>query len=122
MPAVVPFMSRYALIVGIGEYKSLKKLTKPKTDAQAVHDLLQRHGNFDEIHLMQDEKASYQKLSERLEYVLLTQGSKAKAGVLLYFTGHGFTAGPSKYDQQGYLATHDCTVTKKDTAITHLLA
>ncbi len=121
MPAVVPFMSRYALIVGIGEYKnkSLKKLTKPKTDAQAVHDLLQRHGNFDDIHLLQDEKASYKRLSERLEYVLLTQGSKAKAEVLLYFTGHGFTAGPSKYDQQGYLATHDCTVTVKDRTTTH---
>lgn len=104
-------MKRYALIVGIGAYQQLPVLAKPRNDAQAVYDLLDAHGNFDEIHLLKDAQATYARLTKRLEYVLLEQGAKAE--VLIYFSGHGFTAGPSKYEQQGYLATCDCRVRKQ---------
>ncbi len=104
----IEIMSRYALIIGIGQYQQLDRLSKPRTDAEAVCDLLRDRGNFDQVHLLLDAEATYAALMERLEYVLLEQGDRAE--VLLYFTGHGFTAGPSKRSRQGYLATYDCQV------------
>lgn len=103
-------MKRYALVVGVGPYTSerLATLKRAKTDAQAIHDLLDEHGDFQEIHLLQDEQASYERLVEKLEYVLLKQGDKSE--VLIYFSGHGLTAGASRFEQQGHLATYDCVV------------
>ncbi|MBT9312861.1 nSTAND1 domain-containing NTPase, partial [Leptothoe kymatousa] len=108
-------MKRYALIVGIGEYKYLTDLSKPAGDAQAVHDLLLAHGNFDSIELLQNQNATRQRLFNALEKILLQQGNTQD--VLIYFTGHGFTAGPSKYSQQGYLSTYDCQVELDDKQI-----
>ncbi|MEM8504278.1 MAG: caspase family protein [Cyanobacteria bacterium P01_D01_bin.1] len=99
-------MGRYALIVGVGEYRHLPKLSKPRGDAKAVCDRLRPH--FDEAHLLQNAEVTYENLLERLEYVLLRQGDRAE--VLLYFTGHGFTAGQSVRSQRGYLATYDCEI------------
>ncbi|MEL6813536.1 MAG: caspase family protein, partial [Cyanobacteria bacterium J06598_3] len=103
-------MSRYALVVGVGQYVDprLPNLSRARADAQGVYDLLAAHGDFDEIHLLQDGQASYARLYERLEYVLLKQG--AKADVLIYFSGHGLTAGPNRFAQQGHLATCDCVL------------
>lgn len=84
-------MSRYALIIGIGDYRQLDPLTRPRPDAQAVHDLLREHGNFDDIYALLDEKATGNELLRQLEYVLLEQGSGNE--VLLYFTGHGLRRG-----------------------------
>ncbi|MEM9091244.1 MAG: caspase family protein, partial [Cyanobacteria bacterium P01_F01_bin.53] len=101
-------MKRYALIVGIGKYTALPELAKPRNDAQAMYNLLDKHGNFDEIHVLVDQQATCARLTKKLEYVLLEQGTKAE--VLIYFSGHGFTAGASKYERQGYLAAVDCRV------------
>ena len=111
-------MARYALVVGIGDYQHLKSLSKPASDAQTVCDLLRDRGNFDHIHPLLDAEATYEALVKQLEYVLLNQGDRAE--VLLYFTGHGFTAGPSKRAQQGHLATYDCKVKfDRDSNITY---
>ena len=40
-----------------------------------------------------------------METVLIKQGKQAE--VLIYFAGHGFVAGKSEFEQQGYLATYD---------------
>lgn len=103
-------MNRYALVVGVGQYidARLQTLDRAEADAQGVYDLLKAHGDFDEIHLLKDKQASYAQLYERLEYVLLKQGAKAE--VLIYFSGHGLTAGPHRLGQQGHLATHDCVL------------
>lgn len=103
-------MKRYALVVGISQYTSdrLTTLKRARADAQAIHDLIDEHGDFKEIHLLQDEEASYDRLLEKLEYVLLDQGDKSE--VLLYFSGHGLTAGSHRLVQQGHLATYDCVV------------
>ena len=111
------FMARYALVVGIGDYQHLKLLSKPASDAQTVCDLLRDRGNFNEIHTLLDAEATYAALSDRLEYVLLKQGDRSE--VLLYFTGHGFTAGPSKWALQGHLATYDCKVTLDGNSVTY---
>ncbi|MEO1396193.1 MAG: caspase family protein [Cyanobacteria bacterium J06634_5] len=103
-------MSRYALVVGVGQYTDprLQNLKRAKADAQCVYDLLAAHGDFDDIHLLQDKQASYKRIYERLEYVLLKQGAKSE--VLIYFSGHGFTAGPNRFSRQGHLATCDCVL------------
>ncbi|MEL6263123.1 MAG: caspase family protein, partial [Cyanobacteria bacterium J06626_6] len=99
-------MKRYALVVGIGDYRYLAKLAKPTHDAQAVYELLNAHGGFNEvIPPLLDKQATVAQLKEKLRYVLQKQGEKAE--VLIYFSGHGFTAGSDEYDQQGYLAAYD---------------
>jgi len=89
-------MNRYALIVGIGQYTSarLATLERARADAQAMHDLLNKHGDFQEIHLLQDEQASCEQLIEKLEYVLLEQGDKVSArdGAVLFWPGGGEAA------------------------------
>jgi hypothetical protein len=39
-------MSSVALVVGINEYDHLDKLTSPARDAQAIADILRKHGEF----------------------------------------------------------------------------
>ncbi|TVP64038.1 MAG: caspase family protein [Leptolyngbya sp. LCM1.Bin17] len=39
-------MSRDALIIGINQYKRLSNLTSPATDAEAIAQILEKHGHF----------------------------------------------------------------------------
>jgi hypothetical protein len=39
-------MSRDALIIGINQYKRLSHLTSPATDAEAIVQMLEKHGHF----------------------------------------------------------------------------
>ncbi|MEM9264633.1 MAG: caspase family protein [Cyanobacteria bacterium P01_F01_bin.13] len=100
-------MKRYALVVGIGEYRHLKNLSKPASDAQAVHDLLTQEGDFQAVRLL-NEKVTAKKLKDALRQVILQQAEVSD--LLLYFTGHGFTEG-DEFEQTGFLATYDCEVT-----------
>jgi len=96
----------YALVVGIGEYDEpqLLDLSKPRTDAEAIAQLLT--DRF-EVTLLND-RVTRSRLRKALETLLLKQGKNSD--VLIYFTGHGFTAGEDEDGAQGYLATQDCRV------------
>ena len=99
-------MKRYTLVVGIDRYKYLGHLAKAVYDAREIHALLVEHGQFDEVPvLLLNEQATEDALRQALEYVLIKQGKQAE--VLIYFAGHGFVAGKSEFEQQGYLATYD---------------
>lgn len=101
-------MPRYALIVGIGQqYQYLSRLTKPEGDAQRVHDLLKQRGDFQDIQLLID-GVTFGCLGSALETLLLKRANRDD--VVIYFTGHGFIAGETEDDQEGYLATADCQV------------
>ncbi|EKV03690.1 WD40 repeat-containing protein [Leptolyngbya sp. PCC 7375] len=100
-------MKRYALVVGIGDYKYLKDLSKPVNDAQTVHDLLKAEGNFQAVRLL-NRKVTAANLKETLKQVILQQAKDND--LLLYFTGHGLAAG-DEFEQKGFLATYDCEVT-----------
>ena len=104
-------MKRYALVVGISEYShsSLPDLSKPKTDAEAMRDVLQANNNF-EVTLL-NERVTRDRLKDALETLLLERGKNSD--VLIYFTGHGFTAGEDEDEAQGYLATYDCQIEKE---------
>ena len=112
-------MKRYALVVGIGEYTTLNSLSKPATDAKAVAELLEAHGNFQEVTLVNGTKAK----PGRVDYAQLQQAlnkflKQAKSqDALIYFTGHGFTLEESRFAKRGYLAASDCRVTFEDKRI-----
>ncbi len=102
-------MKRYALAIGIGQYQHLKPLSKPAIDAAAVQRILQERGDFSlEIPLLVDGQATQKNVQAALRKILTDQGKGAE--VLIYFTGHGFVAGESEYEQKGYLATYDCEI------------
>ncbi|MGF1569815.1 MAG: caspase domain-containing protein [Nodosilinea sp.] len=98
-------MPRYALIVGIGQYQALPPLSKPEGDARTLHDLLKR-GDFSDIDLKLN--PTFEQLNTALETLLQQRATRSDA--LIYFTGHGFTAGETDDDQDGYLATADCEI------------
>uniref|UniRef100_UPI0035944F01 nSTAND1 domain-containing NTPase n=1 Tax=Nostoc sp. TaxID=1180 RepID=UPI0035944F01 len=101
-------MTRYALVVGITDYKSpINKLTKPATDAEAVAQVLKAHGDFEDIAVLKGE-VSTNKLAEALKTLLQQQAVKNEA--LIYFIGHGITVSDSLGTQQAYLATSDLTI------------
>jgi uncharacterized caspase-like protein len=101
-------MARYALVVGIAEYKSpLKSLSKTATDAEAVAEVLKQHGNFQEVKLIRG-GVTKAKLEQALTIFLQEQALKNEA--LIYFTGHGITVSESLGAKRGYLATSDCLI------------
>lgn len=102
-------MARYALVVGITDYKNpLANLSKPATDAEAVAQLLKAHGDFDDIKLLKG-KVTKQKLGEALKILLRQQAAIKDA--LIYFTGHGITVSNLELEtKQAYLATSDLTI------------
>ena len=115
-------MARYALVVGIAEYgNSSLNLTKPTIDAEAVAQLLEQHGNFQEVKRLprrwNRDRNCYEVAQKRLTGIdfgkalrefLLEQAVKSEA--LIYFSGHGITVSDILGRQKGYLATSDCTI------------
>ncbi len=106
-------MARYALVIGIGEYDHLPKLLKPRADAEAMRAVLQAGDQF-EVTLL-NVGVTRDRLKEALETLLLKRGKNSD--VLIYFTGHGFTAGEDEDEAQGYLATQDCRVETDDNRV-----
>lgn len=115
-------MARYALVVGIPEYqRPLAPLSKTTNDAEAVAQLLEQYGNFQEVKRLparwNQAKNCYEveargvtgtELGQALRTLLLEQAVKSE--VLIYFTGHGFTVSDYLGQSKGYLATSDCAI------------
>ncbi len=112
-------MKRYALVIGIGKYANLNELSKPASDAQAVAEVLRKHGGFQDVKLLNGTKAKpgwldYDTLDEALTKFLK---QAANQDTLIYFSGHGFTLEESRFVKRGYLATSSCKVKFKDKRI-----
>ncbi|NJN32573.1 MAG: hypothetical protein HC824_20755, partial [Synechococcales cyanobacterium RM1_1_8] len=101
-------MKRYALVIGIGSYRHLPPLSKPKSDSQAIYEILTQYGNFEEVMLLQNERATRETCWKAIHKLLLQYGENSD--ILIYFTGHGFTVGASKEEEEGCLATYDCKI------------
>lgn len=106
-------MARYALVIGIAKYNSpsLHDLSKTATDAEAIAQMLERHGNY-RVTLINQEVTAWQ-LAHQLEQFLLEQASHNEA--LIYFTGHGIkgiTGADYLEQSKVYLAASDCKVIK----------
>lgn len=122
-PSVSTNMARYALIIGVAEYTgSFRSLETPVQNANAIADLLDRYGDFNQVKRLPFRREAGQKdlgkvirkslpnetlVRELQQFLQDVNGSD----VLIYYSGHGFT----KLDQlshtpEGYLAPSDCQV------------
>lgn len=102
-------MARYALVVGIAEYDTdlLPALTGVTTDIEAVAQILEHHGNFQEVKRLSG-RLTCRKLKQALREFLLEQAAKSEA--LIYLSSHGITVSDFLGVQNGYLATSDCVI------------
>jgi signal transduction histidine kinase len=113
-------MARYALVIGIATYNNFSNLEKAVTDAEAIAQLLERQGNFQEVKRLPakwlkdegrwavtgDKKLTGKELGNALRTFLLEQAAKNEA--VIYFAGHGFPVSSCMGVEEGYLATSDC--------------
>jgi energy-coupling factor transporter ATP-binding protein EcfA2 len=113
-------MARYALVVGITEYGSgLTNLTKPVVDGEAIAQILEKHGSFQEVkrlparwnvqrncYEMSAKGITGKELGIALKQFLTEQATRSEA--LVYFSGHGFTVSDNLGEIKGYLAPSDC--------------
>lgn len=116
-------MARYALVIGIAEYTgSFKSLETPVKNSNAIADILDQYGDFNQVKRLPFRREAGQKdlgkvirkplLNEELVRELQQFLQDANGSdVLIYYSGHGFT----KLDQlsqiaEGYLAPSDCQV------------
>jgi WD40 repeat protein/energy-coupling factor transporter ATP-binding protein EcfA2 len=120
-------MKRYALVVGIAEYSSsgLNNLEKPPVDAEAVAQILEQYGDFQEVKRLPENwisrdccevgrtKLTGEMLTEALRKFLLEQAVNSET--LIYFSGHGIPVFDKlSQKKEGFLATSDCKVAFKD--------
>lgn len=113
-------MARYALVIGISRYDFFRNLDKAATDAKAIAQILQTHGQYqveplpnrlveaeNRWELATDKRLTGKELGQKLETFLLEQAKDQEA--LIYFAGHGFEGPGLGRKKKGYLATSDCT-------------
>ncbi len=99
-------MARYALVIGISEYKHLPSpLSKTLGDAEAVANVLRSHGDFQEVILLNKPKLTKADLFAQLNRLLIDQAVGSE--VVIYYTGHGVLVDDCGV-RQGYLAPSDC--------------
>ncbi|PZO47485.1 MAG: hypothetical protein DCF15_18965, partial [Phormidesmis priestleyi] len=113
-------MARYALVVGISEYKSrhLANLSKPEQDADAIASLLDKYGQFDTKPTVLKGEVTRAQLVEALQTFLEKQAVNSDA--FIYFTGHGIGVRDDPFEEQGHgcLATSDTEVTVESKQVT----
>lgn len=112
-------MPRYALIIGISQYQNLASLPNAARDAEAVAQVLERHGNFDVVrrfpaqwktaencYEVAERAVSAPELIDTIKNFLLEQAQQGEG--LIYYTGHGVTqTDPDTDERSGFLATSD---------------
>jgi energy-coupling factor transporter ATP-binding protein EcfA2/AAA+ ATPase superfamily predicted ATPase len=110
---------RYALVIGINKYDSIPNLRYATSDAEAVAQVLEQHGNFEVERLpkccneekgsdeVADERLTGRDLGHTLKQFLFEKAKYSDA--LIYYTGHGGTALNNLEEEQGYLITSDYT-------------
>jgi WD40 repeat protein/energy-coupling factor transporter ATP-binding protein EcfA2 len=114
-------MVRYALVIGISQYDCFNNLSKPAADAEAVAQILERYGNFEEVKRLPAQWNPHQSCYEiadaslhgrdlgiALQEFLTRKAARGEA--LIYFSGHGFILADNLGKSEGYLAPSDCVV------------
>src|SRR5919199_861028 len=119
---------RQALVVGINQYSSFKNnpgdkaqhLQKPAGDAEAIAQLLQKHGDF-EVHRLPYEdglgrvdpkgEVKAAELEEVIKRLLNPVGDNTPETLLLFFAGHGYL--DQDGETEGFLVTSDVNPRKK---------
>jgi C4-dicarboxylate-specific signal transduction histidine kinase len=98
---------RYALIIGIQDYKYISPLTKTRDDARSVADFLRATGDFQDVFVVRSDATRSDLVAALKEFQDRARGNDA----LVYFTGHGFGLVDELTDGvTGYLAAADTRV------------
>jgi uncharacterized caspase-like protein len=98
---------RYALIIGIQDYKYISPLTKTRDDARSVADFLRATGDFQDVFVVRSDATRSDLVAALKEFQERARGNDA----LVYFTGHGFGLVDALTDgMTGYLAAADTRV------------
>ncbi|MFB2969287.1 caspase family protein [Aerosakkonema sp. BLCC-F183] len=115
-------MVRYALVIGIANYEKISpNLPKAVTDAEAIAQILEKKGNFQDVERLPrrwikeenrwevalDKKLTAKDLGEALKKFLLEKAKHQEA--LIYFAGHGLEVASWTDEKKGFLATSDCS-------------
>jgi soluble lytic murein transglycosylase len=96
------FTKSYAVVIGIGDYANLPKLTAPAADAEKIRDFLRDEASFDYIVTLTDEKASRTRIEDLMDRIIPgLLGTNDR--FLFYFSGHGITR-KLALTKRGYLA------------------
>ncbi|MEC4985625.1 MAG: caspase family protein, partial [Oscillatoria sp. PMC 1076.18] len=111
-------MPRYALIIGIGQYRNLSPLSKTTEDAETLARLLEDYGKFDFIDRLPNQwnfdRNSFEtvakpvtgkELGQKLQQFLLERATNSDA--VIYYTGHGVTVTDNLGKERAYLAPSD---------------
>jgi len=110
-------MPRYALVIGISQYETFRKLPKAATDAEAIAALMEQHGymvtrlprkRVGENQWAIDSNKPLAKVTFSQELKEFLRERVVRQEVVIYFAGHGFRVVDSLTDEQmGYWATSD---------------
>ncbi len=123
-------MAKYALVIGIQKYggNGFSDLKKPAADAEAIAQILEKHGDFVKVKRSpsrwNQEKNSYEIAETKLDGKTLEQEiteffeQVGNNEALIYFSGHGYQI-EKLGNKKGYLVTSNCTT---ETVATHGIA
>ncbi|MBJ7961795.1 caspase family protein [Bacillus cereus group sp. N28] len=83
---------KIAILVGVSEYKNLKKLDACLRDVEVMHELLKQTNEYNEILFIKENVNSNQVKDKIIEFVKKHKDSEEEIDqVFFYFTGHGDT-------------------------------
>ncbi len=108
---------RYALVIGISKYSSLRELPNAVNDAEAIAQLLEKHGKFKEVkrypcdhvedenrYVMKSVTVNAKNLWQRIN-AFVTLISNEKADGFLFIGSHGLSLKSFAGDTEGYIAS-----------------
>ncbi|HFJ9368783.1 caspase family protein [Bacillus cereus group sp. BY6-1LC] len=83
---------KIAILVGVSEYKNLKKLDACLRDVEVMHELLKQTNEYNDILFIKENVNSNQVKDQIIEFVKKHKDSEEEINqVFFYFTGHGDT-------------------------------
>ena len=97
----------WALIIGIDNYESVRKLNYAVKDAESMQDILLNTFEFssDNITILTDEQATKQNILKSLSNITINANENDR--VVIFFAGHGETKDLPEGGEMGYLLPVD---------------
>ncbi len=116
MNYIAGYEEKYAIIIGINEYKNTNNLLYAVNDAVAIADLLEKkfEYNKDNIELILDKDATKKNILDK--YIKLIEKTNENDSVIVFYAGHGYTQ-RSKKNDVGFLVPTDASVENINTLI-----
>ena len=104
----------YALVIGMSNYREWPRLEGPKSDVEAVKEVLKEQGFVVQV----EQDLTGEELERKIRQFIKTYGLNEKRRIIIYFAGHGHTVRSPDGRELGYIVPIDAPVPAKadDTA------